>query len=672
MRKISLTFPFLIALALAVWTACADRKEISLPSEQVHADSWMQASSADFHGAKIAEVGPISCRSCHGEDYRGGSSEVSCYTSDCHNGPSGHPVGYLSPVSANFHGNRVASQGPAACQPCHGEDYKGGTSGQSCYACHNGPSGHPAQGWLDMTSENFHGLAASLRTPTDCARCHGADFKGGTSGQSCRACHPSESGHPAAGFLDPANAKFHGTRYAQTGDAYCGGCHGQDLHGGYSTVSCYDCHDGPSGHPSEGWLDKTSPSFHGLEASTRGLPACAKCHGADFTGGTSGVSCKKCHTSQSGHPSSGWLVSTSPSFHGERLIQTGPAYCAGCHGANYRGGDAGVSCFTCHNGPSGHPAAGWLEKTSENFHGLAASKLGLSDCARCHGVDFKGGISGQSCSECHASQSGHPATGWLVPSDAKFHGARLAQTGPEYCAGCHGTDYRGGEAGVSCYTCHKGPSGHPATGWLTSSSPNFHGLATSSRGLSDCAVCHGADFNGGISGQSCKVCHASQSGHPSTGWMTVGNANFHGTHLAETGLAYCAGCHGDDFKGGDAGVSCYTCHDGPSGHPATGWLTSSSSDFHGLVASSRGLPACAVCHGQEFDGGISGQSCSTCHANESGHPSTGFFVKTDPNFHGTRLQQRGAGYCAGCHGADFTGGDSGKSCFVCHTEKDWL
>ncbi|MBW7996109.1 MAG: hypothetical protein FVQ81_05960 [Candidatus Glassbacteria bacterium] len=325
-----------------------------------------------------------------------------------------------------------------------------------------------------------------------------------------------------------------------------------------------------------------------------------------------------------------------------------------------------MSCFTCHDGPSGHPAAGWLDAAGENFHGLDASTRGLDDCARCHGADFSGGLSGQSCSECHNSESGHPATGWLDKTHEDFHGGRMAGTGLDYCAGCHGNDFTGGDAGVSCYTCHDGPSGHPATGWLDAASENFHGLAASSRVPTACAACHGEDYSGGISGQSCTVCHASESGHPSQGWMDTASQSFHGVRLASFGPEYCAGCHGEDYQGGYAQLGCSVCHDGPSGHPKTGWLSSTNADFHGLDASSRGLAACAACHGEDFTGGISGQSCTVCHASESGHPATGWLDKTNNSFHGDRTETMGATYCAGCHGADFTGGDAGVTCFTCH------
>ena len=606
-RKLAL----LLGLSILLSQGCAERKEMNEP--EAHSEDWSNPSSPNFHGTKVALTGLISCSTCHGTDYRGGTSGVSCYT--CHNGPGGHPAGWLDSTAQTFHGRKVAAKGPQSCAPCHGPDYRGKKGvGGSCYACHNGPSGHPAEGWLDKSKNNFHGLAAIIRGIDECAPCHGADFRG------------------------------------KEGNG----------------VSCYKCHNGPSGHPAEGWLDKSSQSFHGLAASSRSLSFCAICHGSDFNGGSSGVSCKSCHTTLGGHPIQGFLTPDSPEFHGKRLLETGFSYCAGCHGNDFKGGASGISCYTCHNGPGGHPAEGWLSEASRNFHGLAASSRGLSSCAVCHGSDFNGGISGVSCKTCHPTQSGHPSAGWLDPSQNGFHGVRLAQAGLGYCSGCHGSDYRGGVAGVSCYTCHNGPSGHPEAGWLDKTSNLFHGLAASRRGLPACAACHGQDFSGGLAGVSCKTCHASKSGHPSAGWMDSSSASFHGRRLAETSLTYCAGCHGKDYKGGDAGVSCYTCHDGPGGHPKTGWLNRLDPKFHGFAASARGLNTCAACHGQDFNGGLSGVSCKACHTTLGGHPSKGWLVPGNPLFHGVRVSQTGTAYCAGCHGSDYKGGVAGISCFTCH------
>ena len=398
MKKILYSLIVLTAFAV-LWTGCTDLKVPSMP-EEVHSEEWSQASSENFHGNKVALAGLVSCPTCHGQDYGGGTSEVSC--NSCHNGPGGHPNGWLNKTSEKFHGTAIiAAEGYQECALCHGEEYKGKkNSGGSCYICHNGPSGHPAEVWLAKTSEEFHGLAASDRGLSACAACHGEDYEGGISGTSCKTCHTSQSGHPAQGWLVRGDMKFHGARWLETGTQYCAGCHGEDLRGGDANISCYTCHNGPSGHPAEVWLVKTSESFHGLAASDRGLSACAACHGEDYEGGISGTSCKTCHTSQSGHPAQGWLVKGDSKFHGIRLSQTGTQYCAGCHGSDFQGGDAGVNCFTCHNGPSGHPY-GWFDKNSSNYHGARIASEGSISCTVCHGSDFSGGISGVACSDCH-------------------------------------------------------------------------------------------------------------------------------------------------------------------------------------------------------------------------------------------------------------------------------
>ena len=117
-------FSFILFAALAVlWTSCADRKDPNLP-EEVHPEEWMKASSEDFHGNKVALTGLVSCPSCHGRDYQGGTSEVSC--TSCHNGPGGHPFGWLDKTSENYHGAAViTAEGYQECASCHGEEYKG-------------------------------------------------------------------------------------------------------------------------------------------------------------------------------------------------------------------------------------------------------------------------------------------------------------------------------------------------------------------------------------------------------------------------------------------------------------------------------------------------------------------------------------------------------------------
>ncbi len=157
-------------------------------------------------------------------------------------------------------------------------------------------------------------------------------------------------------------------------------------------------------HPPE-WLRPGSADFHGTRVLARGQTECLVCHRAEGPGLTRVPSCDECHLTAGGHPV-GWMDTASPNFHGLSVAARGPTPCKLCHGADYRGGTAGVSCFTCHaDGPSGHPE-GWLNPRAATFHSLAVGRLGLDNCRQCHGSDLHGGTSGVSCSECHDDGEG--------------------------------------------------------------------------------------------------------------------------------------------------------------------------------------------------------------------------------------------------------------------------
>ncbi len=107
-------------------------------------------------------------------------------------------------------------------------------------------------------------------------------------------------------------------------------------------------------HPA-GWKDSTSANFHGtyLKAHKFDLSTCVSCHGINYSGGTSGVSCFQCHRS---YPhGSGWKDSTATGFHGRFIRASGwdMIQCRACHGVSYDGGRTAVSCLTCHQKPNG-------------------------------------------------------------------------------------------------------------------------------------------------------------------------------------------------------------------------------------------------------------------------------------------------------------------------------
>ena len=154
----------------------------------------------------------------------------------------------------------------------------------------------------------------------------------------------------------------------------------------------------------------------------------------------------------------------------------------------------------------------------------------------------------------------------------------------------------------------------------------------------------------------------------------------------------CQGCHGMNFEGG-AGPSCYSCHE-IFPHPWTQWTDTGSSEFHGLVAIERGLSeTCGTqCHGTDFNGGLTGKACYSCHPlaphvaenpNIANYFTTADFLWGDFSVHGAYAIANGAvqeGMCStDCHGKDYAGGLTGRSCYDCHApyphaglSDDWI
>jgi predicted CxxxxCH...CXXCH cytochrome family protein len=106
---------------------------------------------------------------------------------------------------------------------------------------------------------------------------------------------------------------------------------------------------------------------------------------------------------------------------------------------------------------------GWMEVTSAGFHGKAiqAENYDMRPCKQCHGADYKGGSSGESCIQCHTKPGG-----------------------PEYCATCHGnslppappTDLLGNTASTA-----RGVGAHQI---------HLMGTGTYSSQITECSGCH--------------------------------------------------------------------------------------------------------------------------------------------------------------------------------------
>lgn len=312
----------------------------------------------------------------------------------------------------------------------------------------------------------------------------------------------------------------------------------------------------------------------------------------------------------------------------------------------------------------GHPE-GWIDD-----HGKAYRK-DAARCVECHGVDLKGGISAVSCFStsinnvaCHAAGPQafiHP-DGWGA---AKQHGpvakaAPGAAAGLAWCQGCHGQDFAGGGVNTPCAGCHGVPAPHPRAPWR--GSPYTH-VTTNGGNAGVCAGCHRRSngtpgcFNG-------TLCHTQRGVHPA-GWSSPAN---HGAAAkrppgASTGFAYCAGCHGSDFRGNGAGVSCFGCHEVNAPHSPAPWRNG----FTHTTTAQGNAAICLPCHRNAHPPPNTQPGCfnnTLCHPHEPGW--------ADPSQHGAGAKQRpsptrGFPACQSCHGRLFDGGVPGGSCYRCHT-----
>jgi predicted CxxxxCH...CXXCH cytochrome family protein len=106
---------------------------------------------------------------------------------------------------------------------------------------------------------------------------------------------------------------------------------------------------------------------------------------------------------------------------------------------------------------------------------------------------------------------------------------------------------------------------HPE-GWITVSSPNFHGTTLAARNFdtAECRQCHGNQFDGGVVEKSCFTCHA-EFPHPQ-GWVGLGE-NSHSTYIQNNSYDFqsCKSCHGQDYSQVKIDNSCLTCHTNPDG-----------------------------------------------------------------------------------------------------------
>jgi predicted CxxxxCH...CXXCH cytochrome family protein len=721
---------------LVLALGCSDArtpKSLINPDTGKHDAGW---ESPDSHGAvaKAAATstsGFAACQECHADTFNGGISNITCLnTAGCHGASVSAPH---SPKpwrgGTRTHTNTDQSNGPA-CALCHTNGANSSlqpspfdsAAAPGCFnntLCH-GAVGHSA-GWADPDS---HGAAAkSAPTSTTgfsyCQMCHGNDFTGSVSQQTClntAGCHGAGVYAPHSPKPWRSSTRTH-TNTDQNNAPVCALCH---TNGANSSVQpspfdsgaaagCFNntlCH-GAEGHAA-GWAD---PGSHGASAksapgTTSGFSYCQTCHGSDFTGGTALQTCLNttgCHGAGVNAPhAASWLPGDT--YTHSTTDEGNASVCGLCHLGNrqppsYVALTQTVGCFDntlCH-GVVGHPA-GWSDPGNHGTTAKSApsSSAGFSYCQTCHGSDFTGGTALQSCFTCHqAGTTGTPphAFPWL-PGDTYTHTTTNQGNAP-VCGLCHLSgrtppSYATVPAGTTpnCFDntlCH-GDVGAPHV--VPYTDPALHG-PDAKADLTYCQACHSDQPSGGpgsnprfnvakgslATGCEGASCHASYMAHPTPWRGFVANDTGHMTAGNMTNA--CVLCHGATLGGG-TGPACTSCH--TLGSPLS--MTNCTS-CHGNPPNGSAYPNAAGKHSQHIALG-SYIVCDTCHngggtgtTNHDNGNTTAFvaFLSSYNAKSGAASYNATNNTCANvsCHGGQTTPGwlsstviDVNTQCTSCH------
>ena len=219
--------------------------------------------------------------------------------------------------------------------------------------------------------------------------------------------------HPA-GILDPVSPAFHGAELARRDWDFevCASCHGSDLAGGTSGVSCLECHqDGPTG----------CTTCHDERPGSGA-------HAAHLGAGPEGRSwsCSECHQvparwDDEGHLLRGGVADPPPAEvqFGAAASQT-PAFAARGAPPSYDAASGRCSDVYCH----GDVLAGGGPLTRPAWN----AGPGQAACGTCHG-DPPDSHADDRCAACHpTSAAAQHIDGALVVGDRPG------------CGGCHGSD----------------------------------------------------------------------------------------------------------------------------------------------------------------------------------------------------------------------------------------
>lgn len=220
LSRLSSTLGLAVSLCIiAVFSGCDNTVPTDSPLPGAHGDQFGNPSSDGFHGkvllaSRYADMmnGGEGCARCHGTDFNGQGSDLSCNGSGCHVKAEGGPTACYT-----CHGDLLTKQVYPTNSPAHSTHI---SEGMACASCHTIPTVWTAPSHIDATPgpevQMTDSLAAlktkgTTGTPTfvsstvSCQNvyCHGNFTNGnnavpqwkGTQQATCGTCH----GDPSTG-----------------------------------------------------------------------------------------------------------------------------------------------------------------------------------------------------------------------------------------------------------------------------------------------------------------------------------------------------------------------------------------------------------------------------------------------------------------------------------------
>ena len=400
-------------------------------------------------------------------------------------------------------------------------------------------------GWVVASSGGQHAKSATLTYIdnggiTSCAECHGADLSGGTSRVSCFG-NPSGCHHgPVAGWVAaPPAAQEHGAAAKRapgsSGFVSCQICHGSNFAGTAGGPTCLDnaaCHGAGVASPHARTPWRGSPYTHTDTVEAGNVPICAQCH------------VQGSPNNPANHPATPAAAGTPPGCFNNTL----------CHGPTDGGPGSGSHAVPFPGAPhTTTDPAGFATSCSacHAFTGVSPNSAAPL-CTVCH--QSAAALPLTNCTSCHA----RPPSGTVYPNVAGRHAGHDALANVTgVCASCHsglgsGTaghyDRANARPGKDALRVPPGEAAFLAVYNAKAGPAAFDNAALTCANVS----CHGGVTapnwrTGSIDGNTdagCRQCHkiGSTAGNPENNSPFSG---LHAAHLSTTvgGAILCTDCH---------------------------------------------------------------------------------------------------------------------------------